>query len=182
MTRWIVLHSTLGVTLARNVGYKSIGHGFFLEDATETDNKFYSNIGINARAAVASGDNPRKIPGCLSAESPAANRPLKYNSDSTYPSAFWITNGWNAFAGNMAAGAGTCGACYWYISAGNHDMVETNMTKPMNWSGYSLIQKDPRGSRMPAGPADRPSGCSTRTTVRPRCTGCRSPTDRRVPR
>ena len=65
MTRWFVLHSTLGVTLARNVGYKSIGHGFFLEDATETDNKFYSNIGINARAAVASGDNPRKIPGLL---------------------------------------------------------------------------------------------------------------------
>ena len=147
MTRWFVMHSTLGVTLARNVGYKSIGHGFFLEDATETDNKFYSNIGINARAAVASGDNPRKIPGLL--ESPnysAANRPLKYNSDSTYPTAFWITNGWNALAGNMAAGAGTCGACYWYISAGNHDMTETNMMSPMNWSGYSLIQKDPRGS------------------------------------
>ena len=39
MTRWFVIHSTLGVTLARNVGYKSIGHGYFLEDATEIDNK-----------------------------------------------------------------------------------------------------------------------------------------------
>ncbi len=37
MTRWFVIHSTLDVTLARNVGYKSIGHGFYLEDATETD-------------------------------------------------------------------------------------------------------------------------------------------------
>ena len=33
-----------------------------------------------------------------------------------------------------------------YISAGNHDMTETNMMSSMNWSGYSLIQKDPRGS------------------------------------
>ena len=46
MTRWIVLHSTHGVTLARNIGYKSIGHGFYLEDGTEIDNNFYSNIGI----------------------------------------------------------------------------------------------------------------------------------------
>ena len=52
MTRWFVIHSTLGVTLARNVGWKSIGHGYFLEDATETDNKLYSNIGIFARGAV----------------------------------------------------------------------------------------------------------------------------------
>ena len=52
MTRWFVIHSTLGVTLARNVGWKSIGHGYFLEDATETDNKLYSNIGIFARGSV----------------------------------------------------------------------------------------------------------------------------------
>ena len=65
MTRWIVLHSTLGVTVARNVGYKSIGHGFYLEDGTETDNKFYSNIGIFARAAVDNTQNPRKVPGIL---------------------------------------------------------------------------------------------------------------------
>ena len=50
--------------------------------------------------------------------------PLKYHSDSQYPSVFWITNGWNSFAGNMAAGAGTCGACYWFVPAGNHDMME----------------------------------------------------------
>ncbi len=53
MTRWVVIHSTLGVTLARNVGYKSIGHGYFLEDATEIDNKLYSNLGVYARAPVA---------------------------------------------------------------------------------------------------------------------------------
>jgi hypothetical protein len=30
MTRWITIHATQNVTLARNVGYKSIGHGFYL--------------------------------------------------------------------------------------------------------------------------------------------------------
>ena len=44
MTRWFVIHSTLDVTLARNVGYKSIGHGFYLEDSTETDNRLYANL------------------------------------------------------------------------------------------------------------------------------------------
>ena len=45
-----MLHSTQGVLLQRNIGYKSIGHGFYLEDGTEADNKFHSNIGIFARA------------------------------------------------------------------------------------------------------------------------------------
>ena len=52
MTRWITIHGTQGVLLARNVGWKSIGHGFFVEDGTEIDNKFYANIGVLARAGV----------------------------------------------------------------------------------------------------------------------------------
>ena len=31
---------------------------------------------------------------------------MKYGSDKDMPSVFWITNGWNDFQGNMAAGAG----------------------------------------------------------------------------
>jgi hypothetical protein len=156
MTRWYVIHSTLGVTLARNVGWKSIGHGYFLEDATETDNKFYSNIGIFARGSVNSAENPRAIPGLLDARNGQELLPLKYHSDAQYPSIFWITNSWNALAGNMGASAGTCGACYWYVPAGNHDMMDVppnpmpispqSMTmSPMKWSGYSVIQADPKG-------------------------------------
>ncbi len=70
MTRWIVLHATNGVTLARNVGYKSIGHGYYLEDATETNNKFYSNLGVLARAAVINPQNLRQVPGILAAAYP----------------------------------------------------------------------------------------------------------------
>ena len=65
MTRWYTLHATQGVKLARNVGYLSIGHGYYLEDGTETDNDFYSNIGIFARAAINNDQNPRKVPGIL---------------------------------------------------------------------------------------------------------------------
>ena len=65
MTRWITVHGTQDLTIQRNVGYRSIGHGFYLEDAVETDNKFYSNLGIFARAAVKNADNPREVPGIL---------------------------------------------------------------------------------------------------------------------
>ena len=153
MTRWIVLHSTLGVTVQRNVGYKSIGHGFYLEDGTETNNKFYSNIEIFARAAVDNIQNPRKVPGILSDntgvfgthDDPTPAFP--YRSDSVYPTVFWITNGWNDFRGNMAAGAGACGAAYWFVPVSNSDMVEISATdQHMNWSGLGYA-----GLQMPAG-------------------------------
>jgi hypothetical protein len=151
MTRWIVLHSTLGVTLARNVGYKSIGHGFYLEDGTETDNRFYSNIGIYARASVGDYEwrvtprdmlqNPRLVPGILSDNGTVQAFP--YRSDAVHPTVFWISNGWNDFVGNMAAGAGACGAAYWLVPALNTDHVEVTKDEHehMNWSGYSSIQK-----------------------------------------
>jgi cell migration-inducing and hyaluronan-binding protein len=172
MTRWIVLHSTQGVRVARNVGYKSIGHGFYLEDGTETDNSFWSNIGIYARAAVgtwvpdaadtmkgklvANPQNPRMIPGILadnqnpdSFEPPrkAKNPGFPYRSDSEYPTVFWISNGWNDFQGNMAAGAGACGAAYWLVPASNMNMVDVpdkdRNQGVMKWSGYAELQGRP---------------------------------------
>ena len=65
MTRWITIHATQGVTLARNVGYKSIGHGFYLEDGTEADNVLNTNLGVFARAAVQNAQNDRNVPGIL---------------------------------------------------------------------------------------------------------------------
>ena len=115
MTRWITVHATQGVTLARNVGYLSIGHGFYLEDAVETNNRLYSNLGIFARAAIENPQNPRNVPGLL-ADSNNSSSP-RYGSDISQPAVFWITNGWNDFQGNMAAGAGMCGVCYWEIPA-----------------------------------------------------------------
>src|SRR5260370_7360891 len=107
MTRWVVIHSTLGVTLARNVGCRSIGNGYYLEDATETENKIYSNIGIMARAAVVNNQNPREVPGILAHVGihkdfpPRVDKDFPYDSDYTHPPLFWLTNGWHHFTPNM---------------------------------------------------------------------------------
>ena len=139
MTRWITIHGTQGVEFARNVGYKSIGHGFYLEDATETDNKFYSNLGIFARAAVDNDDNPRKVPGILASPDPIRGFwSVKYGSDKDMPSVFWITNGWNDFQGNMAAGAGLCGICYWQVPASI-----SGHSRHQKWASYAAEQRCP---------------------------------------
>jgi len=141
MTRFITVHATQGVTLARNVGYKSIGHGFYLEDATETNNRLYSNAGITVRGALADTDtNPRMVPGILDLPvsqinalpaaplTPIGGQPANVNgqipdippyvTDVTTPSVFWIMNNWNDFEYNAAVGAEACGACYWMVPGG----------------------------------------------------------------
>jgi hypothetical protein len=50
---------------------------------------------------------------------------------------FWITNGANDFVGNMAAGAGACGAAYWFIPAQNSDMPDVP-TSTNQWSGTEM--------------------------------------------
>ena len=44
--RWITIHDSNGILVKNNVGYKSVGHGYFLEDGNEFDNIFENNIGI----------------------------------------------------------------------------------------------------------------------------------------
>ena len=117
MTRWIVIHATSGVTLARNVGYKSIGHGYYLEDGTEADNEINTNLGVFARAAVVNAQNDRQVPGIL-AEPNDPGAPPPYHSDWEFPTVFWIMNGWNDFQYNYASSAGTCGVCYWLLPGG----------------------------------------------------------------
>ena len=143
MTRWYVIHGTHNVTLARNVGWKSIGHGYYLEEGTEIDNNLFSNIGIYARAALDYPDNPRKVPGILAhariadPDNPAVLKPenVPFYSDYDHPSVFWIMNGWNRFENNMAVGASACGICYWMLpgAVSGHSMEQ-------QWEGYAVIQ------------------------------------------
>ena len=134
MTRMYVVHGTQNVLLARNVGWKSIGHGYYLEDGTETGNRFHSNIGILARAAVNNVQNDRLVPGILAA-TPYAGENVPYDSDYDHPTLFWIMNGWNDFIGNMAVGAGTCGYCYWLVPGAN-----SGPSQSMKWTSYASMQ------------------------------------------
>lgn len=134
MTRWITVHGTQGVLVERNVGYLSIGHGFYIEDAVETDNKFYSNLGVFARASVQNTQNPRKVPGILASPDEVLGN-TKFTSDKATPAVFWITNGWNEFQGNMAAGAGMCGVCFWEIPA-----YVSGPSRTKVWASYASEQ------------------------------------------
>jgi len=57
------------------------------------------------------------VPGIL------AHPNLNDNRDPTLPTGniqyLWIMNGWNDFEYNMAAGAASCGVCYWLPAAAN---------------------------------------------------------------
>lgn len=46
--RWVTIHGTDHLVVRDNVGYKSVGHGFFLEDGTETYNVIDRNLAVGA--------------------------------------------------------------------------------------------------------------------------------------
>ncbi len=154
MTRWMVIHATQGVRLARNVGYESIGHGYYLEDGTETGNQLYANLGVLARAAVANAQNPRRIPGILSATDTSCTKhdascaqgydDFPYYSDANHPAVFWIMNGMNDFEYNMAAGAATCGTCYWFVPGAVSGLSQTE-----KWYGYAGEQLGSQPGTLP---------------------------------
>lgn len=142
MTRFIVLHGSHDVKLSRNVGYLSVGHGYYGEDASEIDNQFCHNVGIGARAAlkeyyVAQADpkswptgakgektapaTARYIPGILdgvtTAVEPGAPATKRTGSDSFMPTMFWVMNAYNEMVGNLASGVHGFGSCYWLIGS-----------------------------------------------------------------
>ena len=152
MTRWYELRGAQNVSLERNVGWKSIGHGYLLADGTEVNNTLRANLGILALAAVDNPQNSRKVPGVMAMTTfdqhyPKDPRPeyksdfLTYQSDYYHPAVFHIMNAYNTFEYNMAAGAGTCGACYWLVPT-----KVSGLSRPQKWEGYANIQTDTPGA------------------------------------
>jgi hypothetical protein len=82
--RFITIHNTNGITVENSVGYEAIGHGFFLEDATEEGNTLVNNIAILT------------MPGMI--------RP-----DDGGAAGFWAQNPKNNFTGNIAVSAAGSG-------------------------------------------------------------------------
>jgi len=81
--RWVTVHGTNYLIVRDCVGYKSVGHGFFLEDATEVYNLLDRNLGVQAHQG-------RRLP----------KQVLPF--DPNDGAAFWWTNGRNSIVRNVS--------------------------------------------------------------------------------
>lgn len=82
--RWLTIHGTNYLVVRDNVGYGSIGHGFFLEDGTEVYNVLDRNLAVNAKRGKRL---PKQVLGF----------------DANDGAGFWWANSQNTFTRNVAA-------------------------------------------------------------------------------
>ncbi len=90
--RAVTVHGTQNVRIEDTVAFDILGHAYFLEDGSETGNRFERNLGFLTRAA--------------------APETAVLPTDATHVSTFWITNPDNVFLGNVAGGSEHAG--FWF--------------------------------------------------------------------
>jgi hypothetical protein len=138
MTRLVTIHGTHDVTVARNVGYLSVGHGYYIEDGSEIDNRLCHNLAVSVQGATVEyfqaqdPDSPthRFSPPILpSVQDAAQTATPPYGSDAYFPVGFWAMNTWNELVGNQVVGVGGFGSCYWLLGAG-----VSGPSKSLSWS------------------------------------------------
>lgn len=81
--RWVTIHGTRYLVVRDCVGFQSVGHGFYLEDGTETCNVLDRNLAIGAMVGQ-----------------PLPKQVLPY--DRNDGAGFWWANNLNAFTRNVA--------------------------------------------------------------------------------
>ena len=91
--RWVTIHGTDYLVVRDNVGYKSVGHGYFLEDGTEVYNVIDRNLAVGAV-------HGKRLP----------KQALPF--DANEGAGFWWTCSLNAFTRNVAAECGNYGFRY----------------------------------------------------------------------
>ncbi len=91
--RWLTIHGTDYLVARDNVGYQSIGHGFFLEDGTEVYNVLDRNLAVGATVG-------KRLPKQI----------LPF--DGNEGAGFWWTCSLNSFTRNVAAECGSYGFRY----------------------------------------------------------------------
>lgn len=82
--RWLTIHGTNYLVVRDNVGYRSLGHGFFMEDGTEVHNVLDRNLAVGAR-------HGKKLP----------KQVLPF--DANEGAGYWWANSLNTFTRNVAA-------------------------------------------------------------------------------
>ncbi len=98
--RAVVIHASHNILVEQTVAYDHIGSGYFLENAVETGNKFYYNLGLVTREPT---PGEEILPTDLG--------PKQFQISG--PGTFWITNPNNEFVGNVAGGSQQ-GSGFWY--------------------------------------------------------------------
>ena len=81
--RWVTIHGTQYLVVRDCVGYRSVGHGFFMEDGTEEFNLLDRNLGVQA---VRGKRLPKQVLGF----------------DPNEGAAFWWANGRNSLTRNVS--------------------------------------------------------------------------------
>jgi hypothetical protein len=82
--RWLTIHGTNYLVVRECIGYKSVGHGFFMEDGTEVFNVLDHNLAVGARRG-------KRLPEQV--------LPFDHNEGA----GFWWANSLNTFTRNVAA-------------------------------------------------------------------------------
>ncbi len=82
--RWLTIHGTNHLVVRDCIGYKSVGHGFFLEDGTEVYNVLDRNLAVGARRG-------KRL----------SRQVLPF--DGNEGAGFWWANSLNTFTRNVAA-------------------------------------------------------------------------------
>lgn len=103
--RWITIHGTDDLVIRDCVGFKSIGHGYFLEDGTEINNILDHNMALYAK--------PGK---------PLAKQVLPF--DLNLGAGFWWANCQNSFTRNVAVDCGEYGYRFECIRTEDFDPVQ----------------------------------------------------------
>ncbi|MBN9521853.1 G8 domain-containing protein [bacterium] len=91
--RWLTIHGTDYLVVRDNVGYKSVGHGYFLEDGTETYNLIDRNLAVDVKRG-------KRLP----------QQVLPF--DANEGAGFWWTCSLNSFTRNVAVECGEYGFRY----------------------------------------------------------------------
>ncbi len=81
--RWVTIHGTQYLVVRDCVGYRSVGHGFFMEDGTEAFNLLDRNLGVQA---VRGKRLPKQV----------------LDFDPNDGAAFWWSNGRNSLTRNVS--------------------------------------------------------------------------------
>lgn len=116
--RCVTIHGTHEALVENNVCYNHFGHGFFLENGNEINNKIIGNLGMLTKR-VAKGK------GLLASDMGPINHPRFAG-----PSTFWITHPTNIVRDNVSSGSDGSGFWMSFVSrlkcapGGNCDFAE----------------------------------------------------------